>query len=103
MHEAELVLVSLLVAVAGLAAAARAANIPYPIVLVVGGLVLGFVPGMPEAELAPDLVLFLPPLLYSAAFFANLNDLRRNVRPISLLAIGLVLATCVRSRSSPMR
>jgi monovalent cation/hydrogen antiporter len=95
MHEVELVLVSLLVAVAGLAAAARAANIPYPIVLVVGGLVLGFVPGMPDAELDPDLVLvlFLPPLLYSAAFFANLNDLRRNMRPISMLAIGLVLAT----------
>ena len=95
MHDVELVLVSLLVAVAGLAAAARAANIPYPIVLVVGGLVLGFVPGIPDAQLAPDLVLvlFLPPLLYSAAFFANLNELRRNVRAISLLAIGLVLAT----------
>lgn len=95
MHEVELVLVSLLVAVAGLAAAARAANIPYPIVLVVGGLVLGFVPGIPDAELAPDLVLvlFLPPLLYSAAFFANLHDLRRDLRAISLLAIGLVLAT----------
>ncbi|HEV2786075.1 MAG TPA: Na+/H+ antiporter [Solirubrobacteraceae bacterium] len=95
MHDVELVLVSLLVAVAVLAAAARAASIPYPIVLVVGGLVLGFVPGMPEAELAPELVLvvFLPPLLYSAAFFANLHDLRRDLRPISLLAVGLVLAT----------
>jgi CPA1 family monovalent cation:H+ antiporter len=95
MHEVELVLVSLLVAVAGLAAAARAANVPYPIVLVVGGLVLGFVPGVPDVQLAPELVLvlFLPPLLYSAAFFANLHELRRDVRPISLLAIGLVLAT----------
>lgn len=95
MDDVELVLVSLLVAVAVLAAAARAADVPYPIVLVVGGLVLGFVPGMPDVELAPDLVLvlFLPPLLYSAAFFANLHELRRNMRPISLLAIGLVLAT----------
>ena len=95
MHGVELVLVSLLVAVAGLAAAARAANIPYPIVLVVGGLVLGFVPGMPDVQLDPELVLvlFLPPLLYSAAFFANLNELRANARPISLLAIGLVLVT----------
>jgi len=95
MHEVELVLVSLLVAVAGLGAAARAANIPYPIVLVVGGLALGFVPGIPDAALAPDLVLvlFLPPLLYSAAFFANLHDLRRDLRSISLLAVGLVLAT----------
>jgi Na+/H+ antiporter len=84
--------------VAGLAAAARAVNIPYPIVLVVGGLVLGFVPGLPNPELDPELVLvlFLPPLLYSAAFFANLRELRTDARAISLLAIGLVLATmCV--------
>ena len=95
MHDVELVLVSLLVAVAGLASAARAANIPYPIVLVVGGLALGFVPGLPDVELEPELVLviFLPPLLYSAAFFANLHELRRDLRTISLLAIGLVLAT----------
>jgi CPA1 family monovalent cation:H+ antiporter len=95
MHDVELVLVSLLVAVAGLAAAARVWDIPYPIVLVVGGLVLGFVPGVPEVQLEPDLVLvlFLPPLLYSAAFFADLHELRRAARPISMLAIGLVLAT----------
>ncbi len=58
-------------------------NVPYPIVLVIGGLVLGFVPG-PAGTLTldPDLVLviFLPPLLYSAAFFANLRDLRRDMR-----------------------
>jgi monovalent cation/hydrogen antiporter len=94
-HEVELVLVSLLVAVAGLATAARLANIPFPIVLVAGGLVLGFVPGLPDIELAPELVLviFLPPLLYSAAFFANLHELRTEARAISMLAIGLVLAT----------
>ena len=97
MGEVELVLISLLVAVAVLAAAARTVGIPYPIVLVIGGLALGFAPG-PDVELAPDLVLvvFLPPLLYSAAFFANLHDLKRDLRPISLLAVGLVLATmCV--------
>ena len=95
MHEVELVLVSLLVAVAGLAAVARAVDFPYPIILVIGGLALGFVPGLPDVELEPDLVLviFLPPLLYSAAFFANLHDLRRNMRAISLLAVGLVLTT----------
>jgi CPA1 family monovalent cation:H+ antiporter len=94
-HGVELVLVSLLVAVAGLAAAARAVNVPYPIVLVAGGLVLGFLPVLPDAELEPDLVLviFLPPLLYSAAFFANLHELKRDLRGISLLAVGLVLAT----------
>src|SRR5215210_2654719 len=98
MHGVELILVSLLVAVAGLAAAARAVNVPYPIVLVVGGLLLGLAPGLPDVALQPDLVLvlFLPPLLYSAAFFANLHELRRDARSISLLAVGLVLATmCV--------
>jgi monovalent cation/hydrogen antiporter len=95
MGEVEAILISLLVAVAGLGAAARVLNVPYPIVLVIGGLGLGFVPGMPDAELEPDLVLviFLPPLLYSAAFFANLHDLRRNLRPITLNAVGLVLVT----------
>jgi len=95
MGEVEFVLVSLFVAVAVLATAARVTRVPYPIVLVAGGLALGFIPGLPEAELEPDLVLviFLPPLLYSAAFFANLHDLRRDLRSISMLAVGLVLAT----------
>jgi CPA1 family monovalent cation:H+ antiporter len=94
-HEVQLVLISLLVAVAGLATAARLAQIPYPIVLVSGGLVLGFVPGLPRVALAPELVLviFLPPLLYSTAFFANLHELRRDARSISMLAVGLVLTT----------
>ena len=63
--------------------------------LVCGGLLLGFVPGLPHVELAPDIVLvaILPPLLYSAAFFTGLRDLRANLRPISLLAFGLVAAT----------
>ena len=98
MDDVELILVALLVSVAGLAAAARAINVPYPIVLVIGGAILGLVPnGLPEVELDPDLVLviFLPPLLYAGAFFANLSDLRANLRPITLAAIGLVLATMV--------
>ena len=73
-----------LVSVALLASAARAANLPYPVVLVLGGIVLGVVPGLPEARLDPDLVLviFLPPLIYASAFFTNLSDLRRDLRPI---------------------
>ena len=81
-----------------LSAAARAINVPYPIVLVVGGAIMGLAPiGLPEVELEPDLVLviFLPPLLYSGAFFANLRDLRADLRTISMLSIGLVLATMV--------
>lgn len=93
----ELVFAGLLGAVAALVTLARVLSVPYPIFLVLGGLAIGFIPGVPEVELEPDLVLvlFLPPLLYSAAFFTSLRDLRRNVRPISLLSIGLVLATCV--------
>ena len=91
----ELVLFGLLLAVAVLAVVARWIRVPYPILLVLGGSALGFAPGMPDVKLDPDLVLliFLPPLLYSAAFFANLHELRRNVGPIGLLAFGLVLAT----------
>ena len=95
MHGVELVLISLLVAVSVLSAASRAIGVPYPIVLVLGGLVMGFIPGVPEVELDPELVLviFLPPLLYSAAFFASLRDLRYDLRSISLMAVGLVIAT----------
>src|SRR5690349_2964764 len=95
MEQIEVILVALLVAVAVLAAAARALNVPYPIVLVLGGALLGLAPGLPETRLNPDLVLviFLPPLLYSAAFFANLRALRADLRPITLLSVGLVIAT----------
>jgi Na+/H+ antiporter len=95
MGEAELLIVGLLVAVAGLSALARQVSLPYPIVLVVGGALFGFIPGLPEVKLNPDVVLvvFLPPLLYSAAFFANLNDIRASLRAISLTTVGLVLAT----------
>jgi len=92
-----LVLVALLAAAAALLAIAELIRIPYPIPLVLGGLALGFVPGMPRIELPPDIVLVavLPPLLYGAAFFSPLRELRANVHPIGLLAIGLVLTTTV--------
>src|SRR5215207_9881805 len=95
MEHLDIVIVGLLVAVAGLALLARLLHIPYPIFLVIGGLVIGFLPGVPKIELPPNMVLliFLPPLLYAAAFFTSLRDLRANVRPISLLAIGLVVTT----------
>jgi CPA1 family monovalent cation:H+ antiporter len=95
MHEAELLIAGLLVAVAGMSALAHWLNVPYPIVLVVGGAAVGFIPGLPEVHLDPDVVLvvFLPPLLYAAAFFANLGDLRANLRGLTLTAVGLVLVT----------
>ena len=93
----ELSLFYLLLALGGLLVAASLRRLPVPVLLVCGGLVLGFVPGLPRVELPPDLVLvaILPPLLYSAAFFTGLRDLRHNLRPISLLAFGLVVATTV--------
>ena len=92
-----IVALGLILAVATMLAAAPALRIPYPILLVLGGLVIGLIPGMPEFELDPELVLFgvLPPLLYSAAFFTSLRDLRSNMKPIGLLSIGLVVFTTV--------
>ena len=97
MHETELLLLVLLVVLPGLSVVARQIDVPYPILLVLAGLVLGLLPGLPDPQLDPDLVLviFLPPLLYVAAFFADLRDLRANLRAISLLSIGLVLVTAV--------
>jgi monovalent cation/hydrogen antiporter len=98
LHERELVqLLGLLIGVGVLLFVAPMARVPYPILMVLGGLVLSFAPGLPEFDLPPELVLvaFLPPLLYSAAFFTSLRDLRANVYSISLLSLGLVGATTV--------
>jgi CPA1 family monovalent cation:H+ antiporter len=93
-HDA-LVLLALLAAGAGLLVLAPRVRVPYPILLVLGGLAVGFIRGLPHVELRPDVVLvaILPPLLYASAFFTSLRDLKRNARPLSLLAVGLVLAT----------
>src|SRR5919201_2620917 len=95
MGQAEILIAGLLVAVAGLSALARELSVPYPIVLVAGGALLGFVPGLPEVKLDPDVVLvvFLPPLLYGAAIFSNFNDLRASMRALTLTTVGLVLVT----------
>ncbi len=95
MHDNELLLLGLMAAVVGLNALSLVIRVPYPILLVVGGLMLGALPGIPEVQLDPDLVLviFLPPLLYAGAFFAPLRDLRADLRAISMLSIGLVLVT----------
>jgi Na+/H+ antiporter len=88
-------LIFLLGAAALLAQLARMLNVPYPIFLVLGGLGIGFVPGLPEIEIAPEVIfiIFLPPLLSAAAFFSSPLELRAHLRPILLLAIGLVLCT----------
>ena len=80
-----------------LLAVSQFVRIPYPIVLVLGGALIGFVPGAPTVTLSPDLVLVavLPPLLYGGSFFASLRELRANMKAIGLLAVGLVLVTMV--------
>ncbi|MFL5759952.1 MAG: Na+/H+ antiporter [Thermomicrobiales bacterium] len=94
MSEVEAILV-LLAATTALVALARRFEIPYPILLVLGGLALGFMPGLPRVELKPELVfvLILPPILQSAAFFTPVRDFRAQIRPILSLAVGLVLFT----------
>ncbi|MGO9958902.1 MAG: Na+/H+ antiporter [Solirubrobacteraceae bacterium] len=97
MGQAEFLIAALLVAVAGLGALARRLSLPYPIVLVLGGALFGFIPGMPTVNLDPNVVLvvFLPPLVYGAAFFANLGDIRANVATVTLSSVVLVIATMV--------
>jgi len=91
------IFVGLLLAVAVLALLARKLHIPYPILFVLGGLLLGGFPGLPKVRLDPQLVFlfFLPPLLFPAALTTSWRDFRLNLRPIGLLAIGLVLFTTV--------
>ncbi|HEX6390364.1 MAG TPA: Na+/H+ antiporter [Solirubrobacteraceae bacterium] len=91
----DLELLAVLGAITLLLLAAYRTRVPYPILLVIGGAAIGFVPGMPDTTLEPELVLliFLPPLLYAAAFFSSLRDLRDDASAISLLAIGCVLFT----------
>jgi len=74
---------------------ARHFSFPYPIALVVGGAALGFVPRMPQLPFDPEsiLILFLPPILYQAALLTSWRDFRANIRPIGMLAIGLVIVT----------
>ena len=83
-------LVGLLAAIAVVVTLAGRTSIPEPVLLVAAGLALALIPGLPEVELDPDLTLalFLPPLLYWAALHTDLGELRRNLRPISLLAVG---------------
>jgi CPA1 family monovalent cation:H+ antiporter len=85
----------LLAAAAVLVRLADGISIPYPIVLVVGGLAIGLIPALPNLELDPDVVflVFLPPLLLSAGYYASPRELKAELRPLALLAIGLVLAT----------
>lgn len=89
--------IALLMTTIPLVALAKRVNISYPIVLVVAGLFLGFVPGLPKVQLDPNLVLliFLPPLLYWESITAPTDVMLENAGQIGVLAVGLVIATTV--------
>jgi len=91
-QELEPILILLLVCVVGFGLLAVRLKTPYPILLVIGGLVLSFVPGIPKFQLEPDIVFLgiLPPLLFAAAFTTSWRDFRYNLVSIALLAFGLV-------------
>jgi CPA1 family monovalent cation:H+ antiporter len=87
--------VALLAVVAAVAFAARRLNVPAAILLVIAGVILAFVPGLPAVQLAPELVLLvvLPPVIYSSAVAMSWHEFQFNLRPISLLAVGCVVFT----------
>jgi Na+/H+ antiporter len=92
LHAVETVILLLLVLVAGFAVLARRLKVPYPIVLVLAGLLISFVPRIPRVPLDPNVVfvVFLPPLLYASAWTMSWREFRRNSVVIGLLAVGLV-------------
>ena len=83
--------------VVAVTAIARRLPVPPPILQVAAGFLIGLVPGVSIPHLEPDVVffVFLPPILWAAAFFTSLRDFNRYRRPIGFLAIGLVLATSI--------
>lgn len=95
MHHALLYILILLFAVFLLVMLAKRIRVAYPIFLVIAGLAISFIPGMPQLHLDPDLIflIFLPPLLYEAAWYTSWNDFWKWKRPIALLAFGLVFFT----------
>ncbi|HKV75923.1 MAG TPA: Na+/H+ antiporter [Gemmatimonadales bacterium] len=99
MTEAQSVLLAVAVGIFAVLLAALGRRLPIPIAIlqVLGGLVLGLLPGAIALRVSPDLVffVFLPPVLWAAAFFTSFRDFKANLRPIGLLAIGLVIATTV--------
>jgi CPA1 family monovalent cation:H+ antiporter len=94
---AEIEQLLLVVGSLAVAAMARRLRLSAPLVLVAAGLVVSYLPGVPDFEINPELVLvlFMPPLLYSASLSSSYLGFRANVRPIALLSVGLVLATTV--------
>jgi monovalent cation/hydrogen antiporter len=91
------IIIMLLAIVTALAQVTDKVKIPYPILLVLAGIAIGLIPGLPVVTLDPDIVflVFLPPVLYAAAWSTSWPDFKESIRPISLLAIGCVLFTTI--------
>ncbi len=89
------IVIFILAIVIGLSALADKVRIPYPILLIVAGIVVGFIPALPDIELNPEIVflIFLPPLLYDAAFNISFKEFRTNINTIGTLSITLVFIT----------
>ena len=86
-------LILLVLSALAVTAVSRRLRLPAPLTLVVAGLAISAIPGVPDYQLDPNLILYaiLPPLLYSAALDSSATQIRANIRPIALLAVGLVL------------
>src|SRR6201996_676525 len=87
-----LLIMALMIGASGIADKLK---LPVPVLLLLVGIGIGFVPAIPDVELNPDVImlLFLPPLLYDAAFNISFKDFRTNINTIGTLAIGLVFLT----------
>jgi CPA1 family monovalent cation:H+ antiporter len=96
-HSVELIVLVLITLVVAFAALAKHLHTPYPIILVIGGLLVSFIPRVPRVELNPQLVflVILPPLLFGAAYVTSWRDFRYNLVSIAMLAFGLVGFTII--------
>ena len=89
------IIVMLLFGIAFLGTLSNRYNFPFPIVLVLSGVIISLIPGLPVITLNPEIVfvIFLPPLLYGAAWNTSWHSFKASIRPISMAAVGLVLFT----------
>ena len=89
------IIIALIMGCVPLAWAARRMGLPDPVMLVIGGAALAFIPQLPQIRIAPEIVftVLLPPILYQAALHLPWLEFRESLRPILILAVGLVLAT----------
>src|ERR1700755_2239049 len=92
-----LLIISLLFAMALLYMLSQKLRVSYPIFLVIGGLAIGFIPGMPHVTVEPDVIflIFLPPLLFEAAWFTSWHEFWKRKRSITLYGVGLVIMTAI--------